>query len=264
MIKRERIELMFKDFAILKWIHITILSFLLVGCDVTENTFPEDFREWEVEVVSPSFYPVLIDEIYGINEEEDWTVYVRGFGHFTWNNSELDNAKKKIPDYDGFGIPLHVISTTSGHQNGKKALPESIYAYWASLAEGKFYVNKFDLTLDMRKAMMKDDPETRKNGSIRHCYQKNIVLGLLPGGKMKVWRLGCNKFTFMGEVRAAKEFDTYPKENKEYYESAQKKAEKRAADNGVDLFPIPYEKVDQVFEYVPIPRCSNKALWGCS
>ena len=253
-----------KDIKSLKWILIILVSISLVGCNLFRKTYPEGFLDWQVRVISPSFYPILLDDVYGVNEEEDWTVYVRGFGHFTWDNSELDNAKKKFPDYDGFGIPLHTNSSTRGAQNGKKTLPESIYVYWASLAEGKFYVNKFDFTTEMREAMMVDHPETLSNGNISHCYQKDIAVGLLPGGKMKVWRLGCNKFTFMGEVRAAKEFDTYPKENQEYYESAQKKAEKRAADNGVDLFPIPYDKVDKVFEYEPIPRCANKALWGCS
>ncbi|WP_063337724.1 MULTISPECIES: DUF2931 family protein [unclassified Marinomonas] len=250
---------------VFQWFFLSLSFFTLAGCNYfdKEEPFPEGFRYWEVHVISPSYYPVMIDEAYGVNEKEDWTLYVTGFGGHTWAKSELNNARKKIPDYDGFGLPLHVISTTSGSQSGTRTLPESIYIYWASLAEGKFYVNKFDLTLDMREAMMTDDPETLSNGNISHCYQKDIAVGLLPGGKMKVWRLGCNKFTFMGEVSAAKEFESYPS-NIDYYEAMQKKAEKRAADNDVELFPIPYEKVDQVFEYVPIPRCSNKALWGCS
>ena len=243
-------------------IKLLLLCSILSGCGSVKKNYPVDFGEWEVRVISPSFYPVMIDELYGINEEEDWTMYVRGFGH-TWSDSELANAKKKIPDYDGFGIPLHIISSTRGSQNGKKTLPEFIYVYWASLAEGKYYVNKFDLTTGMREGMMLDHPQTRSNGSIKHCYQKNIVLGLLPGGTAKVWSLGCDQYTYLGKVEPAKEFESYPS-NIVFYEAMQKKAEKRAADNGVELFPIPYDKVDKVFEYVPIPRCSNKALWGCS
>ena len=242
-----------KDIKSLKWILILFVSISLIGCDVFKKTYPEGFLEWEVRVISPSLYPILLDQVYGVNEEEDWTAYVRGFGGHTWRKSELDNAKKKFPNYDGFGIPLHTNSSTRGAQNGKKSLPESIYVYWASLAEGKFYVNKFDLTIDMREAMMEDHPETLSNGNISHCYQKDIAIGLLPGGTAKVWSSGCNKFTFMGEIGPAKVFNSYPKKNKRYYDAFAADVKKRASDNGVELFPIPYDKVDKVFHYEPKP-----------
>lgn len=256
---------MFKDFTIVKWMQITILSFLFVGCDVTEKTFPEDFREWEIEVVSPSFYPVMIDQVYGVNEEEDWTIYAKGYGHHTWRRTEFDRVKERFPDYDGFGIPLHKGVSTVGRQSGSRTLPESIYIYWASLAEGKLYVNKFYLTPEMQEAMMEDHPEKLSNGNISHCYQKNIYFGLLPGGTAKVWRMGCGNYTYMGKVEAAKKFDEFG-HNEEYYNIKKAQAEQRAADNGVNLFPIPYAKLDQVFHYdLQKRRCAiNKEFWGCS
>jgi hypothetical protein len=206
----------------------------------------------------------MVDQVYGVNETEDWTVYASGYGHHTWAKSELNRAIKYFPNYDGFGLPLHIATSTRGKQNGKKTLPETVYVYWASLAEGKFYVSKFDLTADMREAMMMDDPETLSNGNISHCYQKNVVFGLLPGGTAKVWSLGCDKYTYLGKIEAAKVFDSYPS-NVIYFEAMQKKTEKRAADNGVELFPIPYDKVDQVFHYdLQKRRCAiNREFWGC-
>ncbi|WP_277868809.1 DUF2931 family protein [Salinivibrio sp. IB574] len=105
---------------------ITLLAlFLLIGCEGNEP-LPSD--PWQVSVVTPSFYPIKITQAYGVNEEQDWTMPLHGLAQ-TMRKSELEYVRTVFPDYDGFGLPLSILTGVSGSQLGSanKHLPDSIY-----------------------------------------------------------------------------------------------------------------------------------------
>ena len=112
-----------------KLLSILLAFSLLMGCGQTKKIFPEDFREWEVEVVSPSFYPIMIDQVYGVNEEDDWTVYLSGYGGHTWARTEFKKVKKCTV--------CHKTSHKSNYHSTTPAICENC---------GKLFRNRFTLT----------------------------------------------------------------------------------------------------------------------
>lgn len=101
-----------------------LILFILSSCSSQSYYFPE--IKWQVSVVMPSFYPVSVTEAYGVNEEEDWTVMLHNFTLFM-SRSELNNARKKLPNYDGYGLPLHPISIYRRDQiGGTNHLPDTV------------------------------------------------------------------------------------------------------------------------------------------
>ena len=228
-------------------IPLVISSLLSVNACSSAPDIPEDMRPWRIGAVSPSFYPVMVQQAYGVNEQYNWTSLTHGFSHM-WRKGELSSARKWLPQYDGYGIPLDsFVAVTQGQIMPAKILPDSMYLYWASLAEGKFYATKFDLSPALKRQMMTRQRFTAGDGVERPCYQNDVVFGLLPGGDAKVWIAGCYKYTYIDRVKPEKVFETYPK-NIEYYQLKEERTKQRAADNGVTLFPVPWNKVDRVFQ----------------
>ncbi len=81
-----------------------VLAILLLNSCVT-NASSEPSQPWRVSVTMPSFYPVNVTQVYGVNNKEDCTVLLHGYLH-TMRNSELDRVRKSFSDYDGFGLSL--------------------------------------------------------------------------------------------------------------------------------------------------------------
>ncbi|MBQ4892321.1 DUF2931 family protein [Shewanella sp. MMG014] len=225
-------------------------AFLIKGC-ASHPDIPEDMRAWRIGVVSPSFYPVRVQQAYGVNDRYNWTSLTHGFNAL-WRKGTLDNVRKRLPDYDGFSIPLHAAATSmQGQVMPAKILPDSIYLYWASLAEGKFYATKFDLSPALKQQMMTQERYIRPSGADGGgCYQIDVLFGLLPGGDAKVWLSGCGMvYTYIDKIKPAVTAITDRSGagvDNFQYKGPIERALQRAADNGVTLFPVPWDKVDQV------------------
>ncbi|MBT2916367.1 DUF2931 family protein, partial [Vibrio anguillarum] len=82
----------------------------------------------------PSFYPVKVTQAYGVNEAQNWTSPLHTFSQFM-RISDLKNVQGWLPEYDGFGLPVHSFAmNTQGEQVVKiKLPPDSLYLYWVSL-----------------------------------------------------------------------------------------------------------------------------------
>lgn len=93
----------------------------------------------------PSFYPVNVTRVYGVNNKEDWTVLIHNFMTFV-SDSDISYIHQIFPDYDGFGLP-HALGITSRSQIGvgTTQLPDTLYMYWVSLFDTKFYVTKYEI-----------------------------------------------------------------------------------------------------------------------
>lgn len=78
----------------------------------------------------PSFYPVRVTQVYGVNNKEDWTVLIHNFMTFV-SDSDVEYIRNRFPDYDGFGLP-HALGITSRNQigTGTNHLPDTLYVYW--------------------------------------------------------------------------------------------------------------------------------------
>ena len=232
-------------------IPLVISSLLSVNACSSAPDIPEDVRPWRIGAVSPSFYPVMVQQAYGVNEQYNWTSLTHGFSHM-WRKGELSSARKWLPKYDGYGIPLDsFVAVTQGQVMPAKILPDSMYLYWASLAEGRFYATKFDLSPALKKQMMTRQRFTAGDGVERPCYQNDVVFGLLPGGDAKVWIAGCYKYTYIDRIkptvtaitdRSGTGVDNFQ------YKGWIEDTKQRAADHNVTLFPVPWNKVNRVYQ----------------
>ena len=230
---------------------ITLLAlFLLIGCKENEP-LPGD--PWQVSVVMPSFYPIKITQAYGVNEEQDWTMPLHGLAQ-TMRKSKLEHVRTVFPDYDGFGFPISLLTGVRGRQLGSanKHLPNSIYIYWTSLINMRFFVTKYDLSPKLKELMATELSYTRRDGTIdASCYRTEFFFGMLPNGKAKVWLWGCGQLIDLAELDPAREKDRDQngvtaeryRESPYYFDTINQ----RAKDEGVAIEPIPWEKVGKVY-----------------
>uniref|UniRef100_UPI00188D3CAF DUF2931 family protein n=1 Tax=Vibrio anguillarum TaxID=55601 RepID=UPI00188D3CAF len=118
---------------------------LLNACSSYAGPIPE--KAWSVSVSMPSFYPVKVTQAYGVNEAQNWTSPLHTFSQFM-RISDLKNIQGWLPEYDGFGLPVHSFAmNTQGEQVVKiKLPPDSLYLYWVSLINTQFYVTKYTVS----------------------------------------------------------------------------------------------------------------------
>ncbi|MDE1323983.1 DUF2931 family protein [Vibrio aestuarianus] len=234
----------------LKSVSVLLITVLLNACSSYAGPIPE--KAWSVSVSMPSFYPVKVTLAYGVNENENWTSLLHSFTPQSFSNSELSNARKKLPNYDGFGLPLHAISITSRYQiGGTNHLPDSVYLYWVSLVNTQFYVTKYIVPESIKQLMAKQDSYTRANGFVVNpCYRTDFVFGLLPNGQAKVWLRGCGETVYLAELAPDKVMD---RDSNGFTADTYKEASylgrihQRAKDAGVSIAPIPWDKVNKVY-----------------
>ncbi|ENM3922341.1 DUF2931 family protein, partial [Vibrio cholerae] len=92
---------------------------------------------------------------------------------------------------------------------------------------------------------------TRRDGAIfDSCYRAEFIFGLLPNGQAKVWLDGCGETIYLTELAPDQildrdsngvKFDSYRKS------SSFVDVQQRTKDAGVELEPIPWDKVNKVY-----------------
>ncbi|OOE77966.1 hypothetical protein BZG25_14630 [Salinivibrio sp. ML198] len=229
-------------------IFLSLSISMLTGCKENEP-LPGD--PWQVSVVTPSFYPIKITQAYGVNEEQDWKMPIHGLSQ-SMRKSRIDYVRTVFPDYDGFGFPLSSLTAVNGRQVGSanKHLPDSIYIYWTSLINMRFFVTKYDLPQKVKEIMAKGVSFERYDGSLGYCFRNEFFFGMLPNGKAKVWLMGCDQLIYLAELEPAREKDRDQNgTTADVYRRGSKpeKAKQRGIDAGVSTVPIPWEKVGKVY-----------------
>ncbi|OOE79591.1 hypothetical protein BZG72_13730 [Salinivibrio sp. PR6] len=240
----------------------TVLSLLLIsGCEELE---PIPGQPWRVSVVTPSFYPIKITQAYGVNEEQDWTMPLHGLAQ-TMSTSKLDYVRTVFPDYDGFGFPVSPLTAVGGSQVGSanKHLPDSIYIYWTSLINMRFFVTKYDLPQKVKEIMAKGVSFERYDGSLGYCFRTEFFFGMLPNGKAKVWLMGCDQLIYLAELEPAREKDrdqngTTADEYKQGPKPTPQRVRQRGVDAGISTVPIPWEKVGKVYSRDTVEQVSEQ------
>ncbi|EJL9324157.1 DUF2931 family protein [Vibrio cholerae] len=233
-----------------KKVFLLLSVLLLNSCSTNAAYKTEQPWAWSISVTMPSFYPAKVTQVYGVNDKEDWTALLHGYLH-TMRNSELKRIQERFTDYDGFGLSL--LNTTMGVQigTGTTHLPDTLYLYWVSLFDNKFYVTKYEIPTSVKQLIATKTPYTRRDGAIvDSCYRAEFIFGLLPNGKAKVWLDGCGETIYLTELAPDEildrdsngvKFDSYRKS------SSFVDVQQRAKDAGVELEPIPWDKVNKVY-----------------
>ncbi|WP_217535503.1 DUF2931 family protein [Vibrio cholerae] len=234
----------------MKKVFLLLSVLLLNSCSTNAEYKTEQPWAWSISVTMPSFYPANVTQVYGVNDKENWTALLHGYLH-TMRNSELKRIQERFTDYDGFGLSL--LNTTMGVQigTGTTHLPDTLYLYWVSLFDTKFYVTKYEIPTSVKQLIATKTTYTRRDGAIvDSCYRAEFIFGLLPNGQAKVWLDGCGETIYLTELAPDQildrdsngvKFDSYRKS------SSFADVQQRAKDAGVELESIPWDKVNKVY-----------------
>ncbi|EPE2279976.1 DUF2931 family protein [Vibrio cholerae] len=234
----------------MKKVFLLLSVLLLNSCSTNAAYKTEQPWAWSISVTMPSFYPANVTQVYGVNDKENWTALLHGYLH-TMRNSELKRIQERFTDYDGFGLSL--LNTTMGVQigTGTTHLPDTLYLYWVSLFDTKFYVTKYEIPTSVKQLIATKTTYTRSDGAIvDSCYRAEFIFGLLPNGQAKVWLSGCGETIYLTELAPDQildrdsngvKFDSYRKS------SSFADVQQRAKEAGVELEPIPWDKVNKVY-----------------
>ncbi|MGD8110992.1 DUF2931 family protein [Vibrio sp. TRT 17S01] len=136
---------------------------------------------------------------------------------------------------------------------GARQLPDTIYIYWVSLTNAKFYVTKYNLSENVKKQMITQGIFNFSDGTTDSCYNTDIIFGFLPNGNTKIWLDGCGEYIYLTEIKPDAEVDRdiFGNDAEIYKKNYADRIAKRAEAEGAKLFPIPWDKVNKVYEWQP-------------
>ncbi|MFM2590148.1 DUF2931 family protein [Vibrio sp. TBV020] len=209
---------------------------------------PSDMPKWRVGYAMSHLYPAKVTQAYGVNEQGDWTSFLHNDQQYLFR-TELSRMHRYLPDYDGYGIVLGTPVGYSGQVMGTQILPDSVYIYWSSISNQRFFLTKFDLGDSLKKEMVEKRIFTTWDGVELDCYNKDIIFGFLPNGNTKLWLRGCGEYKYITELKPEAELtaDTFGNDADIYKANYGKKMAARAKEVGAVLDPIPWDRVDKVY-----------------
>ncbi|MCZ4294073.1 DUF2931 family protein [Vibrio sinaloensis] len=233
---------------------LRVVLILLAGVLTTYCSFnrgssvPEDMPKWRVGYAMSTLYPAKVTKAYGVSEEYNWTSFIHNDQQYLYR-TRYEYVDRSQQEYSGYEVALGIPVGFSGQIGGTKTLPDSIYIYWSSITNQRFFATKFDLTPKMKKVMSTKEPFTRFDGFKTHCYRSDIIFGFLPNGNTKVWLDGCGEYKFVTELAPVAELDadTFGNDAEIYRINYGERMAERAKQLGATLDPIPWDKVNKVY-----------------
>lgn len=227
---------------------VIYIGFTVFGCTNNYSRAQnEDVPSWRVKIAMPAYYPAIPLKIYGINNKEDWTIPLL-VGPLSTNNNALENIRRYYDKayYDGFGIILGPFVNGSIDQPMRNSVPpDSMYIKWVSLFDNTLYYTKIHFSEGIMKFMT-----YREYDDLTHsdCYHNTIVLGFVPNGHVKTWLYGCGRYTYIRDQNPDKTIKT--KVPNEYapkrWATVPEYRIKKAKEDGSEIIPVPWDKVDKV------------------
>ncbi len=120
-------------------------------------------------------------------------------------------------------------------------LPDSMVVSWFSYAEKQFYAANIHFRPDIKKQMMTPYISNCWDDK-RMVYHNEIVIGLAPGGYVRVWGTGgCgDKEILVGKFKGWKMVESITGTKPEHLKESTEDYHQRFAD--ILAKPIPYEK----------------------
>ncbi|MCZ4294070.1 DUF2931 family protein [Vibrio sinaloensis] len=208
---------------------------------------PEDMPAWRIGYAMSTLYPAEVTQAYGVNDSRDWTSFIHNDVLF-FGRTEPQKVIKYYPNYDGYSIALGIPVVTKRQVMPTNVLPDSVYLYWSSITNQRFFLTQFNITQKLKREMMIKRKFLTWDGVELDCYEKDIIFGFLPNGNTKVWLDGCGKYKFVTELEPVKEFDmdTFGNVAEAYRADYGESMIERAKQFGATLDPIPWDKVNKV------------------
>ena len=204
------------------------LIFLLSGCS-SKAEVAEEYRYWNYGFTAPPYFQIKTEYLQASMPDGHIMSLMAG--------GTVGGGR---PD-DGLGYELSPDFVSSMDQHRYTDLPDSMVVSWFSHAEKQFYAANIHFRPDIKKQMM--TPYLSNCLGVQEMrYHNEIVIGLAPGGYVRVWGTGgCgDKEILVGKFKGWKMVEsitgTKPYQLREQTEEYHKKFADILAK------PIPYEK----------------------
>ncbi|MPY23668.1 DUF2931 family protein [Shewanella sp. YLB-07] len=220
--------------------------FLLSACkSIPKELTLDEGAVWSIGITAPLYYGVRIENIWGINDSQDWTsILLPPNTHI----SDLDQDRKST-QAAGYEWDPYMLSPTVFYANAQQPArkitpPEEIFIAWLSLAEGKFYRLNYRLSDELQQQMLSLNTKTIPEQT-SFCGSK-LIFGLIPGGEVSVWLSSyCeSEYRFIDRVKTSGPFGVpFDLAYEEFFKGAVQRYDEKMAAQNVQLFPIPEDKL---------------------
>lgn len=209
-------------------IRFIVLSLFTLGCSA-QSVVSEQYRFWRYGFTVPPYFQMKMEYLQASMPDGHIITLMTG--------GSLGGGR---PD-NGLGYEMSPGFSSSMYQNRYIELPDSMVISWFSYAEKQFYAANIHLSADNKKQMMQpylSDCQGRK----QMAYHNTIVIGLAPGGYVKVWgKGGCfNQAIPVGKFKGWKMSESITGTKPEQLKESTEEYHQKFAD--ILAKPIPYEK----------------------
>ncbi|GHH59403.1 DUF2931 family protein [[Pseudomonas] boreopolis] len=155
-----------------KWAFLLITTWLLAGCATAPAQAKLPYEAWRLGFLAPPYMEAWTED--AVIEDVRGRVFTRYDSGTVAIGYSGDPAG--WPKTYSIGAGRHVIGAD---------LPKRIYVRWQSLVEPQTYRITLEIPESVRKLMMTKADSLAVPG--RYDYQNAVVIGLAPGGWVKVW-----------------------------------------------------------------------------
>ncbi len=213
----------------MKRIYRCLFLFLcLSGCS-SKAEVAEEYRYWSYGFTAPPYFQIKTEYLQASMPD----------GHTISLMAGTSVGGGRPDNRSGYELAPRFPVTMDQHHYIE--LPDSMVVNWFSYAEKQFYAANIHFSPGIKKEMM--------TPYISNCWQKKrtlyhnqIVIGLAPGGYVKVWGLGgCgDKEILVGKFKGWKMVESLTGTRPEHLKESTEDYHQRFAD--ILAKPIPYEK----------------------
>ncbi len=203
------------------------LILCLTGCS-SKAEVAEEYRYWTYGFTSPAYFEMKTEYLQASMPD----------GHILSLRTGWSVGGYR-PD-DGIGDELEPIGSMESQERYTE-LPDSMVVSWFSHAEKQFYAANIHFRPDIKKQMMTPYVSNCWDDN-RTLYHNQILIGLAPGGYVKVWgKGGCgDKEILVGKFKGWKMVESITGTKAYRRREQTEEYDEKFAD--ILAKPIPYEK----------------------
>lgn len=204
-----------------------LFMFIIIGCS-SKAEVAESYRYWSYSFAAPAYYQIKTEYLQAkMPDGHIMTLMAGGF------------VGGERPD-DGTGYDLLPRFGSLMEQHQYIELPDSMVINWFSYAEKQFYAANIHFPADVKKQMMTPFISDCWSEQ-RYVYHNVIIIGLAPGGYVKVWGVGgCGgKDILVGKFKGWKTKESLTGNKPENFKESTEAYQKEFAD--ILAKPIPYD-----------------------
>jgi hypothetical protein len=156
---------------------LLVIICLVSGCATANGGTSLPYDAWSLKFVAPNSMEVWVETA----DIQD--VHGRVFLHVNGGTAAISYGG------DATGWPMK-LGASQGRNVTDASLPTRIFVRWQSLVEPQTYRVTLNISEEVRQLMLSRELQPRYLPEQRWQFRENLVVGLAPGGVVKLWVRG--------------------------------------------------------------------------